>query len=145
MSAYEVPIAGFSVLRDFEMINESFIISNGIFKFSSSATVKYKKSHNTNADTTYYELTGVGNNIIAKQSNISALKLSYSASTGKVSGWFYVYASNEAAVSKEKRPVLKRYKVKVSGYFADGCFHLHYSVKTGNTTFVNVARITNNE
>ena len=77
------------------------------------STLRYKK----NRETGKYELEGLGD---AKKPNVSGLRLSYSASTGRFKGNFKLYATNASVTPEGKPPKLKKVTVNVSGFMVDG-------------------------
>ena len=99
-------------------------------------TVKYKKMKED--DYTWYELTGLDDEV---KTNVSGLKLSYTAKTGEFKGSYTIYASNESYVSEGKSPTLKKYKVTVSGVMVDGYGYGAASVKVGKETYYGWASI----
>ena len=66
--------------------------------------------------------------------NANAVKLSYKPATGVFSGSFKIYASNEFALDDGKKPTLKTYTAKVTGYVVDGVGIGTVSVKVGRRT-----------
>ena len=52
------------------------------------------------------------------------------------SGSFNLYASNELSLDDGKKPTLKTYKAKVSGYVVNGVGVGTVSVKVGRKTYV---------
>ena len=93
-------------------------------------TVKYKKMKED--DYTWYELTGLDDEV---KTNVSGLKLSYTAKTGVFKGSYTIYASNESYVDEGKSPTLKKYKVTVSGVMVNGECYGAASVKVGKETY----------
>ena len=67
--------------------------------------------------------------------NANAVKLSYKPATGVFSGSFKIYASNEFALDDGKKPTLKTYTAKVTGYVVDGVGIGTVSVKVGRRTY----------
>ena len=67
--------------------------------------------------------------------NVNAIKLSYNPSTGMFSGSFKIYATNESSVGEVRKPTLKAYTAKVSGYVVDGVGIGTVSVKVGRRTY----------
>ena len=67
--------------------------------------------------------------------NFNAVKLSYKPATGVFSGTFKIYATNESSVDDGKKPTLKTYTAKVSGYVVDGVGIGTVSVKVGRMTY----------
>jgi hypothetical protein len=61
--------------------------------------------------------------------------LTYKTATGAFSGSFKIYASNESDVDFGKKPTLKKYTAKFSGYVVDGVGVGTVSVKIGRKTY----------
>lgn len=68
--------------------------------------------------------------------NVNAVKIAYKPATGAFTGSFSIYASNEFSVDGGKKPTIKTYKAKVSGYVVNGAGVGSVSVKIGKKTCV---------
>ena len=88
-----------------------FDIVKGKWKFARNASVKISKDPATGE---YMLAVDTGRN--GDKTNVSAVKLTYTAKTGKFKGSFKVYD----VVSTGSRPRLKKYTVNVSGFVLDG-------------------------
>ena len=73
--------------------------------------------------------------------NANAVKLTYKPATGAFSGSFKIYASNEMSVDEGKKPTLKTYTAKFSGYVVDGVGVGTVSVKVGRKTYTGVCSL----
>ena len=100
------------------------------FSFGKSPTVKYKK-FKEDGDT-WYELAEYDED---RYPNLNAIKLTYKTTTGAFSGSFKIYASNQADIDYGKKPTLKKYTAKFSGYVVNGVGVGTVSVKIGRTTY----------
>ena len=74
-------------------------------------SIKYKKIKDDDGNVEYV-LTGLDDK---EKTNVSGLKLTYTAKTGLFKGSYKIYASNEYTVDEGKAPKLKKYTVNVSG------------------------------
>lgn len=97
------------------------------FSFGKSPTIKYKK----NREFGTWELAKFDED----ESNVNAVKLTYKTMTGAFSGSFKIYASNEDPVDKGKKPTIKKYTAKFSGYVVNGEGIGTVSVKIGKKTY----------
>jgi len=100
------------------------------FSFGKSPTIKYKRFREDGD--TWYELAEYDEE---RYSNVNAVKLTYKTTTGAFSGSFRIYASNELSVGEGKKPTLKKYTAKFSGYVVNGVGVGTVSVKIGRTTY----------
>ena len=100
------------------------------FSFGKSPTIKYKKFKEDGE--TWYELAEYDED---SYPNLNAVKLTYKATTGAFSGSFKIYASNEADIDYGKKPTLKKYTAKFSGYVVNGAGVGTVSVKIGRKTY----------
>ena len=106
------PDAGFTILAAALPTNVTVGVSGGKkLDAGKAASVKYKKFKDKSSGTSWYELTGMDDGT----KNLSGLKLTYTPKTGKFSGSFKVYATDESG----SKPKLKKYTVKVVGFMAD--------------------------
>ena len=111
-------------------------VRNGAtLNFGAAPKLKYKKYREDGE--TWYELAEFDED---RYPNINAVKISYKPATGVFSGSFNLYASNEFAVDG-KKPTLKTYKAKVSGYVVNGVGVGTVSVKVGKRTYVGVCSL----
>lgn len=95
------------------------------FSFDKAPSIKYKKEDGD------YWLTGLDDDV---KTNLTGLKLSYSLKTGKFTGSFTIYATNEGYT--EKKPKIAKYKASVSGVIINGEGYGRTSVKIGKKTYV---------
>lgn len=120
---------------DFIIDAPSFVgctVRNGTsLNFGSAPKIKYVK-YSEDGDR-WYEL---GEYDEERYPNANAVKLTYKYSTGAFSGSFKIYASNESSIDYGKKPKLKTYTAKVSGYVVNGTGVGTVSVKVGKKTYV---------
>ena len=81
----------------------------------------------------WYELTEYDED---RYPNANAVKLTYKPDTGVFSGSFKIYATNEFSIDEGRKPTLKTYTAKVSGYVVNGAGVGTVSVKIGKKTYV---------
>ena len=98
--------------------------------FGAAPKITYKKFREDGE--TWYELTEFDED---RYPNVNAVKLSYKPTTGVFSGSFKIYASNESAVDYGKKPTIKTYTAKFSGYVVNGVGVGTVSVKVGKKTY----------
>ena len=98
--------------------------------FGSAPKLKYNKYREDGE--TWYELAEYDEE---RYPNANAVKITYKPNTGVFTGSFKIYASNEFAVDG-KKPTLKTYTAKVSGYVVNGVGVGTASVKVGKRTYV---------
>ena len=90
-----------------------FAVKGGTkWSFAKTPTIRYVKN-----GAGEYVLSGLDDE---QKTNVSALKLTYTASTGVFRGSFKVYSTNADAVAKGKAPKIKKYNVTVTGMMVDG-------------------------
>ena len=112
-------------------------VRNGAtLNFGAAPKLKYNKYREDGE--TWYELAEVDED---RYPNINAVKISYKPATGVFSGSFNLYASNELSIDDGKKPTLKTYKAKVSGYVVNGVGVGTVSVKVGKRTYVGVCSL----
>ena len=98
--------------------------------FGSAPKLKYNRYHEDGES--WYELAEYDEE---RYPNANAVKITYKPNTGAFTGSFNIYASNEFAV-EGKKPSLKTYKAKASGYVVNGVGIGTVSVKVGKRTYV---------
>lgn len=98
--------------------------------FGSTPSIKYKKYKEDGE--TWYDLAEWDEE---RYPNTNGIKLTYKTATGAFSGSFKIYASNESDVDFGKKPTLKKYTAKFSGYVVDGVGVGTVSVKIGRKTY----------
>ena len=109
----------------------SATVRNGTtLNFGSAPTLKYKMF--LEDGTRWYELAEWDED---RYPNLYAVKLSYKPKTGVFSGSFKIYATNEFSIDEGRRPLLKTYTAKVSGYVVDGVGIGTVSVRVGRMTY----------
>ena len=107
-------------------------VKNGTsLNFGASPKLKYNKYREDGE--TWYELAEFDED---RYPNLNADKSTYKPATGVFSGSFNLYASNELSLDDGKKPTLKTYKAKVSGYVVNGVGVGTVSVKVGRKTYV---------
>ena len=107
-------------------------VRNGAsLNFGASPKLKYNKIREDGE--TWYEMVEVDEE---RYPNLNAVKITYKPATGVFSGSFNLYASNEYNIDDGKKPTLKTYKAKVSGYVVNGTGVGTVSVKVGKKTYV---------
>lgn len=90
-----------------------FAVAGGTkWSFAKTPTIRYVKN-----GAGEYVLSGLDD---AQKTNVSALKLTYTASSGVFKGSFKVYSTNADTVAKGKAPKIKKYNVTVTGMMVDG-------------------------
>ena len=99
--------------------------------FGSAPKITYKKFKEDGE--TWYELAEYDDD--ERYPNANAIKLTYKPATGVFSGSFKMYASNELSVDEGKKPTLKTYTAKFSGYVVNGVGIGTVSVKIGKKTY----------
>ena len=118
---------------DFIVDAPSFVsgtVKNGkTLNFGSAPKISYKKYREDGE--TWYELT-----YDEDRPNTNNVKITYKPATGAFTGSFSIYASNAESIDSSKKPTLKTYKAKVSGYVVNGVGVGEVSVKVGKTTYV---------
>ena len=108
---------------------EPVYVKNGNkFSFDKVPSIKYKRYREGNE--TWYELDGLNDET---KTNVTGLKLTYTAKTGVFKGSFKVYASNECCA--EGKPKLKKYTVNVMGCIIDGVGYGSAVLKIGKTQY----------
>ena len=107
--------AGFEILEIALPTNVVIAVSGGKKMNAGKApSIKYRKVKDPDG-TSKYVLYGFSD----AKPNLSALKLSYTQSTGLLKGSFKVYATNEGSVAPGTKPKLKSYTAKVTGFVID--------------------------
>ena len=88
-------------------------VTNGKkWSFAKTPTIKYVKN-----GAGEYVLSGLDDEL---KTNVSALKLSYTAGSGLFRGNLKVYSTNADAVAKGKAPKIKKHNVTVTGMMVNG-------------------------
>lgn len=82
------------------------------WSFAKTPTLKYVKN-----GAGEYVLSGLDDE---QKTNVSALKLSYTANTGVFKGRFKVYSTNADTVANGKAPKIKKHNVTVTGMMVNG-------------------------
>jgi len=134
----------FSVdIEDFEPESDSYdflvdlpsataTVKNGTsLSFGAAPKLKYNKYREDGE--TWYELAEYDEE---RYPNVNAVKITYKPTTGVFTGSFSVFATNEFSVDDGKKPTIKTYKGKVSGYVVNGEGVGTVSVKVGKKTYV---------
>ena len=98
--------------------------------FGAAPKMSYKKFKEDGE--TWYELTEFDEE---RYPNVNAVKVTYKPATGAFSGSFKMYATNELAIDDGKKPTLKTYTAKFSGYVVNGFGIGTVSVKIGRKTY----------
>ena len=112
-------------------------VKNGkTLNFGAAPKISYKKFKEDGE--TWYDLAEYDDE---RYPNANAIKLTYKPATGAFSGTFKLYASNEWFVDDGKKPTLKTYTAKVSGYVVDGEGIGTVSVKIGRKTYTGSCRL----
>ena len=94
--------------------NAEPVIQNGVkWSFAKAAQIKYKKITDRETKAVHYELQGADD---PAKTNLSSMKLTYTAKKGTFKGSFKVYALEPSGAPTK----LKKYPVKVSGIVVDG-------------------------
>ena len=107
-------------------------VKNGSsLNFGAAPKLKYNRIREDGE--TWYELAEFDED---RYPNLNAVKITYKPATGVFSGSFSLYASNEYNIDEGKKPTLKAYKAKVSGYVVNGVGVGTVSVKVGRKTYV---------
>ena len=107
-------------------------VKNGSsLNFGAAPKLKYNRIREDGE--TWYELAEFDED---RYPNLNAVKITYKPATGVFSGSFSLYASNEYNIDEGKKPTLKTYKAKVSGYVVNGVGVGTVSVKVGRKTYV---------
>ena len=120
----------YDFLVDFPMGAFAEVKKGKTLSFGSAPKISYTKFREDGE--TWYELTEYDEE---RYPNVNAIKLTYKPATGAFSGSFKVYASNEFAVDDGKKPTLKTYTAKFSGYVVNGAGVGTVSVKIGRKTY----------
>ena len=120
---------------NYDFLSEMFdafatVRSGKTLNFGSAPKIAYKKFREDGE--TWYELAEFDEE---RYPNVNAIKLTYKPDTGAFSGSFKIYASNEFAVDDGRKPTLKTYTAKVSGYVVNGVGVGTVSVKIGRKTY----------
>lgn len=110
--------------------------SGKTLNFGSAPKIKYNKIKEDGE--TWYELAEYDDE---RYPNVNAVKVTYKPTTGIFSGTFKMYASNEYAVDDGKKPTLKTYTGKISGYVVNGVGVGSASVKIGRKTYTGVCTL----
>ena len=121
--------------ENFDFLSEMFgavatVKGGKTFNFGSAPKITYKKFREDGE--TWYELAEYDED---RYPNAYAVKLTYKPASGAFSGSFKIYASNEFAVDDGKKPTLKTYTAKFSGYVVNGAGVGTVSVKIGRKTY----------
>ena len=103
--------------------------------FGSAPKLKYNRYREDGES--WYELAEYDED---RYPNVNAVKITYKSATGAFTGSFNIYASNEFAV-EGKKPTLKTYKAKVSGYVVNGVGIGTVSVKIGRKTYAGICSL----
>lgn len=119
----------YEFIFDFPMGAMAEVKKGKSFSFGKAPSIKYKK-FKEDGDT-WYELAEYDEE---RYPNTHAIKLSYKPATGAFSGSFKVYVSNECCM-EGKKPTIKKYTAKFSGYVVDGEGFGTVSVKIGKKTY----------
>ena len=120
----------YEFLIDFPMGALATVKKGKTLNFGSAPKIAYNRFREDGE--TWYELAEFDEE---RYPNVNAIKLTYKPDTGVFSGSFKVYASNEFAVDEGKKPTLKTYTAKFSGYVVNGFGVGTVSVKIGNKTY----------
>lgn len=120
----------YEFLVDFPMGAFAEVKKGKTLSFGAAPKIKYSKFREDGY--TWYELAEFDEE---RYPNVNAIKLTYKPATGAFSGSFKVYASNEFAVDDGKKPTLKTYTAKFSGYVVNGFGVGTVSVKIGKKTY----------
>lgn len=120
----------YDFLVDFPMGAFAEVKKGKTLNFGSAPKITYKKFREDGE--TWYALAEFDEE---RYPNVNAIKLTYKPDTGAFSGSFKIYASNEFAVDDGRKPTLKTYTAKVSGYVVNGVGVGTVSVKIGRKTY----------
>lgn len=120
----------YEFLVDFPMGAFAEVKKGKTLNFGSAPKITYKRFREDGE--TWYVLAEYDEE---RYPNVNAIKLTYKPATGAFSGSFKVYASNEFAVDDGKKPTLKAYTAKFSGYVVNGAGVGTVSVKIGRKTY----------
>jgi len=121
--------------ENFDFLSEMFgavatVKGGKTLSFGAAPKITYKKFREDGE--TWYELAEFDEE---RYPNVNAIKLTYKPASGAFSGSFKIYASNEFAVDDGRKPTLKTYTAKVSGYVVNGVGVGTVSVKIGRKTY----------
>ena len=127
--------------ENFDFLSEMFgavatVKGGKTFNFGSAPKITYKKFREDGE--TWYELAEYDED---RYPNAYAVKLTYKPASGAFSGSFKIYASNEFAVDDGKKPTLKTYTAKFSGYVVNGAGVGTVSVKIGRKTYTGICSL----
>ena len=116
------------LLDDLLPYEEDFGAGGNKWKFAKAATVKWSKPKKGAVLPEIYDESSGKGLVVDKaggKTNLSSLKLNYSAKTGQFKGSFKAYALEGAGKSTK----LKKYTVNVIGFVVDGVGHGEASCK----------------
>lgn len=120
----------YEFLVDFPMGAFAEVKKGKTLSFGSAPKITYKKFREDGY--TWYELTEYDEE---RYPNVNAIKLTYKPDSGAFSGSFKIYASNEFSIDEGRKPTLKTYTAKFSGYVVNGVGVGTVSVKIGRKTY----------
>ena len=123
MDGFDLAVPG-ELLDDLLPNEESFSVSNGKWAFAKAATVKWAKDRVTKEYGLIVDDT-------KGKTNLSGLKLTYTAKTGQFKGSFKAYALEE----KNGKTKLVKYTVNVIGFVVDGVGYGEASCKKPAATW----------
>ena len=140
MEGFNLPVPG-TLLDELLPNEESFSVSNGKWAFAKAATVKWAKPKKGAEHSEHYD-DASGKDLIVDtskgKSNLSGLKLTYTAKTGQFKGSFKVYALQGGGSPGTARPTkmkLVKYTVNVIGFVVDGVGYGEASCKKPAATW----------
>lgn len=110
-------VGGYEILTNCTADGQSILVSGKKWNCGKAASIKYKKitvkDPETGTKVSYYELQGLDD---PAKSNLSGLKLTYTAKTAMFKGSFYLYANSGTAA----KPKLKKITATVAGFVVGG-------------------------
>lgn len=121
--------------ENFDFLSEMFgavatVKGGKTFNFGSAPKISYQKFREDGE--TWYELAEYDED---RYPNAYAVKLTYKPASGAFSGSFKIYATNEFSIDEGRKPTLKTYTAKFSGYVVNGVGVGTVSVKIGRKTY----------
>ena len=110
--------------------SSNFAFTGSSLSFGAAPKITYKKFREDGY--TWYELAEFDED---RYPNVNAIKLTYKPASGAFSGSFKIYATNEFSIDEGRKPTLKAYTAKFSGYVVNGVGVGTVSVKIGRKTY----------
>ena len=120
----------YEFLVDFPMGAFAEVKKGSSLSFGAAPKITYKKFREDGY--TWYELAEFDED---RYPNVNAIKLTYKPASGAFSGSFKIYATNEFSIDEGRKPTLKAYTAKFSGYVVNGVGVGTVSVKIGRKTY----------